>query len=639
MLESIRKRRNSIVILVAFAAIIIVFIFWGAGPSNNDNQNRTAVAVVDGVEILVREYAALYKKETEYYRGALKGQFTEEVAQKMDLKHRSLDILINRALALKEADAKGIKAAPEEIQSAIKSIQAFTKDGSFDKETYFKVLSANRLSPAEFERSIEDDIVTGKVREAVVKDLTVTDDEVKAAFRKEMRKVNLSYAAFDGDRLKGSIKVVDEEAEDFLRKNGSAFMLPVKIKAFYAFAGYKDAASRAKVTDEDVKDFYEKNKDSFALPEMVKARHILLRPASDAADMAKAKMDAKAKLEDIIKKIKAGAKFAVMAKAHSQDPGSARAGGDLDWFGRGVMIKPFEETAFALKKGEMSGVVETEFGFHVILVEDKKDPSTRPLSEVSSDIRRNLAFDKSRAVAKDSAALLGAKLKDLKSVDEMRKAANDAGLKATVTEPFSDEDKRIELVSNEMLRDVVFGLRAGEVSPPVETNEGVYVIKAVEKVDAHVPEYKAVSARVKATLILKKADETAKKKAEDLLAKAKGGADFVAAAKAEGVAIEETGLFSKSQGFVPKVGTFSGDKQGLFDLNDAAPWYAEVLEANGRYYVLRLKNTKEADESAFEPMKEPLKARLISQKQEEAVSAWIKELRARSKIKIFEDML
>lgn len=639
MLESIRKRRNSIVILVAFAAIIIVFIFWGAGPSNNDNQNKTAVAIVDGVEIPVREYAALYKKELDYYRTTFKGQFTEEVARKMDLKHRSLDILINRSLALKDADAKGVKVSPEDIQAAIKSIPSFTKNGAFDKETYFKVLSANRISPSEFEKSIEDDILTGKVRETVVKGLSVTDDEVKAAFKKEMGKVNLSYAAFDGDRLKSSIKVTDEEGQAFLKTNGSAFMLPVKVKAFYAFIGYKDAAAKAKATDDDVKAFYEKNKDQFALPERVKARHILVRPAPDAADMNKAKADAKAKLEDIAKKIKAGAKFADMARKFSDDPGSARMGGDLGEFGRGVMIKPFEETAFALKKGEMSGIIETEFGYHVILVEDKKDPSARPLSEVSADIKKNLNFDKARAFAKDSAAMLGAKLKDMKSVDEMKKAANDAGLKATVTEPFSDADKRIELVSNEMLRDVVFGLRAGEVSPAVETHEGVYVIKAVEKVDSHVPEYKDVSARVKAMLILKKADETAKKKAEELLAKAKGGAELAVAAKAEGVAIEETGLFSKSQGFVPKIGAFSGDKPGLFDLTDAAPYYPEVLEANGRYYVLKLKATKEADETAFAAMKEPLKARLISQKQEEAVSAWLKDLRSKAKIKVFEDML
>ncbi len=639
MLESIRKRRNSIVILVAFAAIIIVFIFWGAGPSNNDNQNKTAVAIVDGMEIPVREYAALYKKEVDYYRSTFKDQFTDDVARKMDLKHRSLDILINRALALKDADAKSIKVAPEDIQAAIKSIPAFTKNGAFDKDTYFKVLSANRISPAEFERSIEDDILTGKVRETVVKDLSVTDDEVKAAFKKELRKLNFSYAAFDGDGLKNSIKVTDEEGQAFLKDNGSAFMVPVKIKAFYAFIGYKDAASKAKVADEDINAFYEKNKDQYALPERVKARHILVRPTPGAADMDKAKTDAKAKLEDIIKKIKAGAKFAEMARKHSDDPGSAKAGGDLDWFGRGVMIKPFEETAFSLKKGEMSGTIETEFGYHVILVEDKKDASARPLSEVSADIKRNLTFDKARAFAKDTASLLGAKLKEMKEIAEMKKAANDAGLTAAVTEPFSEADKRIELVSNEMLRDVVFGLRAGEVSPAVETHEGVYVIKAVEKIDAHVPEYKAVSARVKAMLILRKADETAKKKAEELLAKAKGGGDLAALARAEGVAIDETGLFSKSQGFIPRVGAFSGDKPALFDLTEAAPYYPEVLEANGRYYVMKLKATKEADESAYESMKEQLRARIKAEKQEEAVSAWLKDLRGKAKIKIFEDML
>ncbi len=639
MLEGIRKRRNSVIILGAFAAIIVVFIFWGAGPTGDNNPNNSAVAIVDGQEIPVREYAALYKKELEYYRNTFKEQFTDEAAEKLNLRQRTIDILINRALALKDAKAKGVEVSEGEVQQAIKPIPAFSQNGSFDKDLYLRVLGSNRITPAEFERSVQEDLVTNKMRELAIKDVSVTEAEAKAAYLKENRKINLSYIAVDGTRFTGAIKVTDDEAKDYLKKNGSAFMVPARVKAYYAYAGFNDLSRKIKVSGPEIKDYYDKNPKQFENPASVKARHILVRPDEKASDTEKAKADARKKTEALIARIKAGAKFSELAKAHSQDPGSARQGGELGWFPRGVMIKPFEDAVFALNKGEMSGVVETEFGFHIISVEDKKEAGPKPIKEVSASIKDFLSTQKAHTQAREAAAELEKAFRGAISIDELKKAAARKDVRAVLTDFLSEADRRHELIRNEILRDELFALRDGEVSRPIETEEGVYVIKAVEKAEPHVPEYGTISTRVKAIMIMEKAIEAARKKAEELLSKLKNGEDLALLAKKEKYKVDETGYFTKAQGFIPKVGAPSGDRENIFELNSAAPYYPELIAQNNRFYLLKLNSVQEADEAGFESRKEAVKARLTAEKQDEAVSKWLEGLKSKAKIQVFENLL
>lgn len=639
MLEGIRKRRNSVIILGAFAAIIIVFIFWGAGPGGNKGQDNSTVATVDGQNIQVREYATLYKKELEYYKNTFKEQFTDEVARKLDLRHRTLDILINRALALKDAKAKGVEVSEAEVQEAIRAIPAFSQNGSFDKDLYFRLLSGNRITPADFERSVHEDLLTNRMRDLAVKDVAVTEAEMKAAYIKDGRKVNLSYLAVDGTRFAGSMKATDEEAKEYLKKNGSAFITPARVKVFYAYADFNAIARKTKVSDAEVKEYYDKNSKEFETPASVKARHILIRPDEKAVDKEKAKADARKKIEEIAAKIKGGAKFSELAKAYSQDPGSARQGGDLGWFPKGVMIKPFEEAAFALKKGELTGIIETEFGFHIILVEDKREGGPKPLKDVSASIKNFLSIQKAHMQARDAAASLENAFKNAKTIDELKKAASQKDVKAAETDYITEADKRHELVKNEALRAELFALRNNEVSKPMETEEGVYIMKAVEKTDPRVPEYNAIAARVKAAVVMEKANEAARKAAGELLDKVKKGEDLAAIAKKEKYKAGETGLFSKAQGFIPKIGAPTGDKENIFELTATAPYYPEVVAQNDRYFILKLKSAEEADESGFEARKEAIKSRLLSRKQDEAVNKWIEGLRAKAKIKVFENLL
>ncbi|HEY4707000.1 MAG: hypothetical protein A2054_01060 [Deltaproteobacteria bacterium GWA2_55_10] len=640
MLEGIRKRRNSAIILVAFAAIIVVFIFWGVGPNGGGGNEPGVVASVDGVSITSREYANLYKRQVEFYRETFKDQFTDEMVQKLDLKHKSVDILINRILALKEADAQGIEASEKEVQDAIRSMPAFSNNGSFDKDLYFKVLSSNRLNPAEFEKNVESDIVTARIRAQVLKDVAVTDDEVRARYFEENKKIDLEYIAVDSAAMKGGVIVTDEEAKEYLQKNASDFMVPLRVKAFYAFAKYDNFSGKAAVTDAEVKEYYEKNKNQFEAPAAVKARHILIMADAKAQDKEKAKADARSKAEDILKKVRSGADFATLARQASQDPGSVKQGGDLGWFQKGIMIKAFEESAFALNKNEVSNVVETEFGFHIIKVEDKKDSGYLPIKEAEPSIKEALAGQKSVTLAREALMKLDAKAGQAKSDDEMKKAAlSEKGIRAAVTGYFSENDQREELARNQDLNLAVFRLSPGEGSRIIDTEEGAYLLKVLDRKDAHVPDFNEVGQKVKDSIALEKAGSAAKNKARQLLDRLKNGEDMAKVAAAEKLKVDSTGYFGRVEGFMPRTGIFVGDKENLFTLDEKAPYFPEVLSQNGKHYVLRFAGVKEAQEAGFEMKKDDIRSRLLTEKQDEVLTKWLNGLREKSEITVNEGML
>ncbi len=640
MLESFRSKRNSMFVVLVFAAIIVVFIFWGVGPGG-DGTGQNAVATVNGEVISVKDYTSLYRRETEYFKETLKDKFTDEVAEKMNLKQRALDILINRALAAGAARDEGVEVTTEEVQKAIQSIPQFAREGAFDKDVYFKVLSSNRVKPADFEKSIEADIITAKMREKVVKGAAVTDEDVKAAYLRDNRKVDLAYIALDPSMFLSSVEVTEAEAREFLKTNGAIFMEPARIKAFYAYADFDLFTRNAQFTPEEIKGYYDKNPKEFEIPGAVKVRHILIRADGQAPDAAKAKDEARKKAGEILKKIKGPSNFAAIAKQFSQDPGSAATGGDLGWFKKGVMVKAFEDAAFSLKKGEVSPVVETEFGFHIILAEEKKEPGQVALKEAEPMIKKAMAGYKGKNSAKEALMGLEKAFKSSAGADELKKAASVVkGVKTVLTPSFTADDKAIELAANEMLSDEAFALKSGEASPIIESPQGVYLIRTLERQDARVPDYEKIAAQVKKAVAQKKASMAASKKAAEILERMKTGEGLRAIAAKDKLKVEQTGFFARMEGFMPKTGVYAADREKLFELTDKAPNFDETVEHKGRYYLFSLDAAKDADPAGLDSGKADfIRERLLAAKQEEALNVWIKGLREKARIQVFQDKM
>lgn len=639
MLESIRKRTNSIYVLLIFGVIIVVFIFWGVGPGG-DKVQKDYVASVNGEGITVRDFQNVYRNQLEYYRNNLGEGFTEETAEKLDLKHRAVDILVNRLLAIQAAEKEGIEVFADEVQQAIASMPAFAEDGKFSFEQYDRVLKANRIMPQDFEESVKYDILTSKMREHVTSGVTVNEEELKETFSKEFRKVNLEYVEVGWKSLLKSVKLTEEDARAYLSEHKDDFILPVQVRAFYAHADFDEMAGLIEVTDSDVKAFYEANRARFTKPEEIRARHILIRPDHEAADREGAEAEAKKEAEQIHEMLARGDDFAKLALKLSADPGSASKGGDLGWFSRGVMIKPFEETAFALEKGEVSGVVKTEFGYHIIKLEERKAAEPIPLDEAAPEIRKELKRDMAREKALDVISGMKDRLVEAPGVEELRMVAQgQKGVRFATTGLFTEESPDKIFAIDDRLLDTVFYMLEGRVSNAIETNRGVYIIKLIERIEPHTPPFEDIKDAVTATAREARAVEMASEKASEILAAAKDGAGLGGAAAKAGLKPAETGFFSFADGFVPKIGLFVGENQGLYDLTPDAPLLPEVAGKDDTFYVIALKDGKPADEALYPKVKDGLREKLLAIKREAALQAWIDERRAASEIKLFEDLL
>lgn len=639
MLESIRKRRNSLIIVFAFAAIILVFVFWGVGPSGDKKTSDYTAATVNGEAIGMREYAEMYKRHVEYYKATFKDQFNDELAAKLGLKQKTIDVLINRKLVIKDAVSQGIEVTEQGLQGAIKGINAFQKDGVFDMETYKRVLEANRLNPAEFEKNMRDDLLYTRIQEKITKDVVVTDAEAKDAYLKENRSFDFDYVSINPAVFTHAVKVTDDEAKEYLKKNGSAFMEPLRINAVWAKAEISAFEKKVKVTDAEIKEYYEKNQRQFEKPEGVAARHILVKTDPKAANPAKNKEAARAKAEGILKAVKAGASFAELAKKNSDDTLSAKKGGDLGWFPRGMMVKTFEDAAFALKKGEVSPIVETDFGFHVITVYDKKETAVEPLKEVQGQIKNLVTKEKAWKLASETILALDKPFKDAKTAADVKKTATERGLKYGETGLITEADRKAEIVAVDAVRDNVFALRQGEVSRPLQTPQAFYLVKTVVRVDPHVQEFSKVASRVKERLSAEKTEAAAKNKADEMLKKALAGEGLSSVAKTEKLKVEQTGKFSMRQPFIQKLALYTADKPEFFAATKEKPYYPQAIKAGRNYVVLKLASTREADMAEFEKAKDGLKQNLLAKKQNEATEKWVKALRDKAKVEIFAERL
>ncbi len=535
MLESIRKRSKSIYVFLILGAIIVVFIFWGVGPSDNDSAEQGIVATIDDIPITGREYSDLYRRQEDYYREVLKGPQAAEMLKRLDLKHKTLDILINRALAIKAAKKDGVKVEPKEVQEVITAIPAFSKDGAFNRDTYFQVLAANRLKPAEFEKAIEYDILAGKMQNLVTKDVAVAEEDILKEFRKERRKINLDFIAIDPARYAPSIKFDDAEVKAFFEKNSSGYIAPAKVRAAYAYAEFSAFSSMIKVTADEIKSYYERNPREFS--------------------------------------------------------------------------------------------------------QGKEGAAPKPIKDVEGAIRKTLTAQKARMQGLEAARALDAEFRKTGEPSALKKAATAAGFNFALAGPFSETDVNEELMRDENLKAAVFSLKPGDTSYPVEAGKRIYIVRLLERIDAHVRDFKDVSSQVRETLVVEKAREAAIKAAEDALKRARSGEGLEKIASGSGLKTETTGFFSKSQGVVPKIGVYAGNKDSLFELKKDSPVFPEILEQNMKYYIVSLSDAVEANDEELGPIKEELKSRLLSAGQDKAVKDWLEGLKANAKTKIYEERL
>jgi peptidyl-prolyl cis-trans isomerase D len=624
VLKFMRKKRRSFFIIIAFFAIIVVFVFWGVGPG--PEKEGGIVAKVGRVKIPYKVYDDLYRGQIDYYKGVLGENFSEKVIEELDLKRKTLDALIEKTLVLEAARKEGIKVTKDDVRKAILSVAAFQQDGVFDKNLYFAVLARNRIAPADFEASVEEDLLIGRMRDKVARGVSVSAEEIKRGYERENRRISLEYAELDSERLLDAATVSEEEAKKFYEKNRQLFMTAARIKVVYATIGKNAFLKAIKVKPEDVKKHYERNIVYYELPAQFKARHILVKPGEDTARL---------RAENILKELKAGADFSELAKKFSQDPGTAGMGGDLGWFAAGAMVRPFEEALFKLKKGEISPVVETEYGFHIIRLDDLKEARTAGFEEKRAEIEKALAAELAEKEARARIAEVHAVFKGTAPIESIKKEAEKKGARVRATGLFTEKDSN-EITKEERLSDAVFTLKKGETSGIIETERDFHVAKVLERSEAEPAPFETLKGAITVGLKKEKAKDIAAKKAEELVKRVSAGERFAEVAAKEGYKTGVTTFFDMSTAVIPSIGAAA--EPALFDMKKGDV-YEKALPYGGKFYALRLRDSKEAPPEGLEKKRFEIEGRLLQKKREETLVKWVETLKNDAKIKIYEEAL
>lgn len=392
MFEAVR--RNKRISQVILAIIILPFAFFGMDAYFSDSGAGPELAKVGDTTITAFEFDQAERQQQDRVRSMAGGEVNRRLFETPAFRRSVLENLINQRALTLFAQEQRLTVLPQQLQEVIASTSAFQRDGQFSREQYEQMVRAQGLNPALFEARLAQDLRQQQVVQAVGNSAFVGVTAARQFLLAQLEQRTVREVAFSAEQLGAEIVIDDAAVTAYYEKNAAMFELPSRLKAEYVILDEISQMGDQEITDEVVRQYYESQSERFGQPEERRARHILLQ--LPAAGSSESESDVKARAESLLAELKQDpSRFEELAREHSQDPGSARNGGDLGFFSRGMMVGSFEDAVFAMQKDEISDVVKSDFGFHIIQLIDIKAADRRPLEEV----REQLVFELSRQAA------------------------------------------------------------------------------------------------------------------------------------------------------------------------------------------------------------------------------------------------
>jgi peptidyl-prolyl cis-trans isomerase D len=630
------------VLLIICASMVITLIPGGLGGDvfGGGQPGRGVVAKVEGTDITeeeVRQTARQMLQQQMPQGGANMGMLLPFFTQ------RAAEQLITRQALLTEAQRMGLRVGPEEVKDELQHgryAATFFPGGNFiGQQEYEDMLQRANLTPTKFEEAVGNDILLTKLQAFIAGSASVSDSDIREQFIKQNSKVKFDYAVLKQDDIKKGLHPTDEELKAYYEshKQSYANSVPEKRKVKYAVVDSSKAASEVQVTPDDLRAYYDQHREEYRTPEQVKVSHILIKtplPGPDGKVDEKGVAEAQHRAEDLLKQIKGGSNFEDLAKKYSEDPGSAKQGGSLGWIGRGQTVPEFEKTAFSLPKGQISDLVKSSYGFHIIRVDDKQDAHMKTLDEVKDQIEPVIKHQKAQQIASKEAEKL---LNDARS-QGLDAAAASVKTPVITSDFFSRKDMLPGLGPSPQFMDAVFA--ATEKSPPdvASASQGPVVFQLLAIKAAATPTFEEIRSRVEDEFKNERSSVLLQQKAQELSDRAKAEHDLKRAAKELGATVK-TSDYVLPDGQVPDVGSMSGAAAVAFTMKPGE--ITGPINGGGSVAVLSILDNQKPSDADFDAKRDQIRDQLMQTKQQELFGLFMNNLRDQmeksGKIKINQD--
>ncbi len=497
-------------ILWIVIGIFVLFVFVDFGgflPGSSAPQSMAAR--VGSETVTVAEFQTQYRQTEERMRQLYGEQFSPDLARQMRLPVRVLDDLVNRKIMLEEARRLGLTVSDGELRDAILEVPVFKDDkGRFVGEaTYAEILKANSRTKDRFEGEMRDELLLGKLQKALLSNIYVSDQEVERSYRDQTERAKIRYLQLPRNRYLQGEQIPQAEIRASFEANKEKYRLPEQREVAYVLVEAAKMLDAVKVDEAEIRRYFDEHKAEFSQEEQVRARHILVM-----VNDQKTGAEAKAQIDAAKRRIEGGEDFAKVAGEVSEDTASKAQGGDLGLFGRNRMVKEFEDAAFGAQPGQLVGPVKSQFGYHILQVQEKRAGGTRPYEEAKLQIQARLSGERVRTASEQKAQQVATQLKaeNPKNPEAVEAfAKKDPTLSFAKSGRFGQQDPVPGLGLTPQLNAAAFGLEKGKISDPVQVPRGWAVLFLQEVHPSRLPELSEVEPRVRLAVAAEKQQQRA----------------------------------------------------------------------------------------------------------------------------------
>ncbi len=580
LLELFRNHKRWLM-FIAMILVIPSFVVTGIYSYNRMMSDDGAIAKVDDTSVTPQQFDEVKRRQLDNLRQRLGDNFKSSMLESAQARHAVLMSLINERALAGEITKENVIVPEQTAIEVIKTYPAFQDNGKFSPELYSNYLASTGYSDQYFVERVRQDVSRQLLTGGLTRTAGVPQSVLKRTAELLTEKRTIQTSVIKAADYKEGLSVTDEEAEAYWKVHQTEFALPDEADVQYALFT-PELFKNVEPSEEDIRTFYEQNRNRFNAPEERRAAHILI-------DFKDGKDKAKQEAEKVLAQVKADpAKFAELAKKYSADTLSAREGGDLGWFGKGMMVKPFEDAVFGAEENTVVGPVETDFGYHIIKVTGIKGQHVKPLNEVRTEIVKlyqdqhsqemfgkeaetftNMVYEQSESL-QPAADRFGIELKTVKGVTP-------DGAGADLKKLFTDHVLEA-LFSDEVLRE-----KRNSQAIEVGSNE-LIAVRVVNFRPAHVESFKDAAQRIKAKLIDEKALKAAEAEGQNLVSALAGGAK-IRVTFGDEATVSRTNLDGHGAGFVNDVMRANAEK---------LPAYAGIVDGD-TYVVTKIVKTEKPE--------------------------------------------